>query len=148
MFLRDSPAVGGTKVELVNHSNLPTATGFHVVDYNQLSGTPCPCGIARRGLMDIPSAPYSLHVTEISQDARTHYHKRLTETYFILECQPTAALELDGQLLPVKPQMAVVIHPGTRHRAVGCMKVLIVASPKFDPQDEWFDESPPALTHD
>jgi hypothetical protein len=29
---------------------------------------------------------------------------------------------------------------GTRHRAVGRMKVLLVVFPKFDAADEWFDE--------
>ena len=48
-------------------------------------------------------------------------------------------MELDGEFVPVKPNMALVIHPDTRHRAVGNMKLLIVASPKFDPSDEWFD---------
>ncbi|GAB5403308.1 MAG: hypothetical protein Aurels2KO_15390 [Aureliella sp.] len=89
--------------------------------------------------MDVESVPYSLHVTEISVNAKTHYHKRLTETYFILESDPDAALELDGELHPVSPKTAFVIHPGTRHRAVGKMTVVIVASPKFDPEDEWFD---------
>ncbi len=89
--------------------------------------------------MEVDSVPYSLHVTQISTDARVHYHRRLTETYFVLECEEEAAIELDGQIVPLKPQMAVLIHPGTRHRALGKMKVLIVATPKFDPADEWFD---------
>jgi mannose-6-phosphate isomerase-like protein (cupin superfamily) len=89
--------------------------------------------------MEVDSVPYSLHVTTISIDARVHYHKHLTETYFVLECEADAQLELDGQCIPLKPHLAVVIHPGTRHRAIGQMKVLIVASPKFDPSDEWFD---------
>ncbi len=89
--------------------------------------------------MDEESVPYSLHLTEISVDARVHFHKKITETYFILECGPDAAIELDGERLPVKPRMAIMIPPGTRHRAVGEMKVVIVASPKFDPADEWFD---------
>lgn len=112
---------------------------YEIIDYPELPGIQCPCGTARRGLMEVESVPYSLHVTEISLDARAHYHKRLTETYFVLQCQTDAAIELDGQVLPLKPHMAVVIHPGTRHRALGQMKVLIVASPKFDPADEWFD---------
>ena len=112
---------------------------YEIIDYPELPGIQCPCGSARRGLMEVESVPYSLHVTEISLDARAHYHKRLTETYFVLQCQADAAIELDGQVLPLKPHMAVVIHPGTRHRALGQMKVLIVASPKFDPADEWFD---------
>jgi len=116
-----------------------TNAGYQVVDYNSLPGIACPCGTARRGLMDIASIPYSLHVTQIEATAKTHYHKHLTETYFILECEENAYLELDGERVPVRPQMAFAIHAGTRHRAVGNMKVLIVASPKFDPADEWFD---------
>ena len=50
-----------------------------------------------------------------------------------------AAMELDGERIPVRPGMCVLIRPGTRHRAVGRMKVLIIALPKFDPHDEWFD---------
>lgn len=78
-------------------------------------------------------------MTEISETARVHYHRRLTETYVFLECQPDAQMELDGERIPVKPGMSVMIRPGTRHRAVGHMKVMIVAIPKFDPADEWFD---------
>lgn len=114
-------------------------TSFEVIDYPQIPGTPCPCGIARRGLMDVGSVPYSLHVTEIAVTARTHFHKRLTETYYFLECEPGSHIELDGEPMPVHAGMAVLIHPGTRHRAVGKMKVLIVVTPKFDPADEWFD---------
>ncbi len=114
-------------------------SSYQVVDYNLLPGIACPCGTARRGLMDVASIPYSLHVTQIEATAKTHYHKLLTETYFILECEPNAYLELNGEHVPVAPHMAFAIHPGTRHRAVGNMKVLIVASPKFDPADEWFD---------
>lgn len=113
--------------------------GYEILDYPELPALPCPCGTARRGLLELESVPYSLHVTEISLDARAHYHKRLTETYFVLDCQEGAAIELDGQVLPLKPHRAVVIHPGTRHRALGRMHVLIVASPKFDSCDEWFD---------
>ncbi len=89
--------------------------------------------------MDVESVPYSLHVTEISRSAKVHYHKQTTETYFILDCGANATMELNGDVVPVKPQMAIVIHPETRHRAVGEMKVILVASPKFDPADEWFD---------
>ncbi len=122
-----------------NQSAPQPASGYEILDYPHLPGISCPCGTARRGLMQVESVPYSLHVTEISLNARVHYHKRLTETYFVLDCQPDAAIELDGQIIPLKPHLAIVIHPGTRHRALGRMQVLIVASPKFDPTDEWFD---------
>jgi mannose-6-phosphate isomerase-like protein (cupin superfamily) len=87
----------------------------------------------------VPEFPGTLHVTEISENARRHYHKTLTETYVILECGDDAQLELDGELISVQPLQAFVIPPGVRHRAVGRMKVLIVVIPEFNPADEWFD---------
>lgn len=113
--------------------------GYELIDFAQLPGVPCPCGTARRALADVPDFPGTIHVTEISADAKRHYHRRLTETYYILECGPEARLELDGEEVPVHPGTCVMIRPGTRHRALGEMKVLIVVFPKFDPEDEWFD---------
>ena len=116
-----------------------TPPGVEVVRYADLAGIPCPCGSAKRGFMASPGVPFSLHITTISETARLHYHKRLTETYLILECAPDAVLELNDCRLPLAPEMAILIPPGTRHRAIGKMKVAIVAWPKFDPNDEWFD---------
>ena len=113
--------------------------GFEVVDFRQLPGVPCPCGIARRGFSEVADFPGTVHVTDISSDARLHYHRRLTETYYILDCQPDAKMQLDDQRIDLAPGMCVLIRPGTRHRAIGPMKVLIVVLPKFDPEDEWFD---------
>jgi mannose-6-phosphate isomerase-like protein (cupin superfamily) len=62
-----------------------------------------------------------------------------TETYFVLECEPGAAIELDGERVPVQKGVAVMIPPGVRHRAVGKMTILNVVVPPFDPADEWFD---------
>lgn len=113
--------------------------GYQLVVFSELEGVECPCGIAKRGLMNAETVPYSLHLTEISATAKLHYHREITETYFFLECAPDAYMECDGEKVSVEPFTAMLIHPGTRHRAVGEMKVIIVASPKFDPSDEWFD---------
>ena len=113
---------------------------YHVADFSEIDGVSCPCGVARRAFADVDEFPGTVHVTEISADARLHYHKRLTETYYFLECRDDAQMQLDDDLIPVKPGMCIVIPPGVRHRAVGTMKVLIVVLPKFDPADEWFDE--------
>jgi mannose-6-phosphate isomerase-like protein (cupin superfamily) len=112
---------------------------YQVVDFAQVRGVACPCGIARRAFADVADFPGTVHVTEISADAKRHYHRRLTETYFILECGDGAAMQLDEDLVPVRPGVCILIPPGVRHRAVGRMKVLIVVLPKFDPEDEWFD---------
>ncbi len=116
-----------------------THSAYEIVDFQQLPATPCPCGQARRAFTEVDDFPGTVHVTEISVDAKRHYHRRLTELYYILECEPNAAIELQGQSIPVHPGMCVLIRPGTRHRAVGRMRVLIVVYPKFDPDDEWFD---------
>ena len=117
----------------------PTGRRWQVVDFDEICPIACPCGEARRAFADVDDFPATIHRTEISADARRHYHKRLTETYYFLECDAGAQMQLDDQLLDVHPGMCVMIRPGTRHRALGKMKVLIVVLPKFDPTDEWFD---------
>lgn len=118
----------------------PTTTHrYQVVDFADVKGVPCPCGTARRAFYEVKHFPGTVHVTDISEDAALHYHQRLTETYYFLECGPDARMQLDDDLLPVKPGMCILIPPGVRHRAVGKMKVLILVLPKFDPSDELFD---------
>jgi mannose-6-phosphate isomerase-like protein (cupin superfamily) len=112
---------------------------YEIVDFAKLEGVRCPCGVARRGLESVPDFPGTIHVTEISADAELHYHKRLIETYFFLECDADARMQLDDEIVPVRTGMCIMIRPGTRHRAIGRMKVLIVVYPKFDPADEWLD---------
>jgi len=97
------------------------------------------CGTARRAFNDVADFPGTIHRTEIALDARLHYHKRLTETYYILECDKDAQMQLGDEFVAVKPGQLILIRPGTRHRAIGKMTVLIVVLPKFDPEDEWFD---------
>jgi quercetin dioxygenase-like cupin family protein len=111
-----------------------------IIRFDDLPPVDCPCGQARRGLGERSDLPFTLHRTEITENARTHYHRALTETYYILECGPGAAIELDGRQVSVRAGDCIVIPPQTRHRAVGRMTVLIVVFPKFDPADEWFDE--------
>lgn len=110
-----------------------------VADLSAVEPVRCPCGWARRAFADMPGAAASVHRVEILEDARTHYHRHQTETYYVLECEPGAAVEVDGERVAVKPGIAVMIPPGVRHRAVGRMTILNVVVPPFDPHDEWFD---------
>jgi len=71
--------------------------------------------------------------------ARLHYHKRLTETYYISNATKTPRCKLGDEFVAVKPGQLILIRPGSAHRAIGKMTVLIVVLPKFDPEDEWFD---------
>lgn len=123
-----------------------TQTGYEVVDFANVPAVACPCGWARRAFADVTDFPGTVHVTEITEAARLHYHKKLTETYFILECEQDAQLQLDDERIAVHPGTCVMIRPGVRHRAIGRMKVLILVLPKFDAKDEWFDDDRPDTT--
>jgi len=112
---------------------------YEIADFADIPPVACPCGQARRAFGEVADFPATIHRTEISSEAKLHYHKRLTETYYFLECDAEAAMQLDGDTLPVRPGMCILIRPGVRHRAIGRMTVLIVAMPKFDPTDEWLD---------
>ena len=120
-------------------SDPATARRYRIVDFADVPGVECPCGTAHRAFADVAGFPATVHVTEISADAQAHYHERLTETYYFLECGPEASMQLDDELVPVRPGMCILIPPGVRHRAVGRMKVLIFVIPKFDPSDEWIE---------
>ena len=115
----------------------PDSNPWTVIDLESLPAVPCPCGLARRGLQECTTFPGTIHRTTITQDAQKHWHQRMTETYYILQCSSGAAMELDDQLLPVRPGMCIVIPPGITHRAIGQMEILNIVLPKFDPQDEF-----------
>jgi mannose-6-phosphate isomerase-like protein (cupin superfamily) len=110
---------------------------FQISRPAELPAVECPCGESRRAFLDDSDGVASLHIVDISTDARTHYHKRLTEIYYILEGE--GEMELDGERHAVRPGDAVLIKPGCWHRAIGRMRVLNVPVPVFDPEDEWFD---------
>ena len=72
---------------------------YRIVDFAPLTAVTCPCGTARRAFADVPDFPGTVHQTRITTDVRVHYHRRLTEVYYILECSPEAQMELDGHVL-------------------------------------------------
>lgn len=110
---------------------------YRLAQMDQVEPVPCPCGMARRAFCDDADGIASLHVVDIKSEARTHYHKKLTELYFVLEGQGT--IELDGDVFEVRPGTSILIKPGCRHRAVGDLKILNIPVPAFDAEDEWFD---------
>ena len=110
---------------------------FLITQLDDVPAVKCPCGFSRRGFAEPDNPVATIHLVDIQADAQTHYHKRLTEIYLILEGE--GFMELDGQLYPVKPMTSILIKPGCRHRAVGKMKIVNIPVPAFDPSDEWFD---------
>ncbi|MHC4335972.1 MAG: cupin domain-containing protein [Planctomycetota bacterium] len=110
---------------------------YIIAQLDEIEPVQCPCGQSRRAFVTPDNPLATLHVVDIAEDARVHYHKKLTEIYLVLEGH--GHMELDGQRVPVKPMTAILIKSGCRHRAVGRIRTVVVAMPAFDPQDEWFD---------
>jgi len=111
-------------------------SNFQIARLAEIEPTPCPCGQAKRAFVNDENDVASMHVVEIKQDSEKHYHRRMTEIYYVLEGE--GHIELDDQVHPLTPGTAVLIKPGCRHRAVGNgLKILNVPVPKFDADDEF-----------
>jgi len=110
---------------------------YFIAQLDQVPPVRCPCGFARRAFAEAADNVASLHVVDIEQNSRAHYHKRMTEIYLVLEGE--GQMELDGKRVPVKPMTAIYIRPGCRHRAIGKLRIVNIPVPAFDETDEWFD---------
>ena len=110
---------------------------YLLADLTTIPPVRCPCGFARRAFATSENTLSTLHVVDIQEDSRAHYHKKMTEMYLVLEGE--GHIELDGELVPIKPMTSIMIKPGCRHRAIGKLKIVNVAIPAFDERDEWFD---------
>lgn len=110
---------------------------YMIADLTAIPAVNCPCGLARRAFVTPDNQTATMHLVDILEDARTHYHKRMTELYLVLEGE--GQMELDGKLFPLKPMTAIFIKPGCRHRALGKLKIVNIPIPAFDETDEWFD---------
>jgi len=110
---------------------------YMIARFDDIDAVKCPCGFSRRAFVSPDNTLATMHIVDIEQDAKVHFHKKLTEIYLVLEGDGN--MELDGEMVPVKPFTAIFIKPGCRHRAVGKMRIINVSIPAFDPEDEWLD---------
>ena len=117
----------------------PTDKRYAIANFDEMEAVRCPCGFSRRAFCTPDNDVATIHYVDIQDDARTHYHKKLTEIYLILETEGECFMELDGELHQVRPMSTILIKPGCRHRAVGKMKIVNIPVPAFDPTDEHFD---------
>jgi mannose-6-phosphate isomerase-like protein (cupin superfamily) len=111
---------------------------YHKVQVNELPEIECCCGTTRRAFADLPDAPASLHLLKVKDEPTSHYHQKTAEIYLILEGE--GHLELDGEMIPVKPMSTVLIKPGCRHRAVGKLTLINIPVPKHDDNDFFYEE--------
>jgi len=112
---------------------VPDGGGFVIRDFGEVEPVRCSCGWVRRALTGEHNDRLSVHVVDIEADSKAHFHKTLTETYYVLE--GTGRIELDDQAYDIHPGMVIHIGVGTRHRAVGRLKILNIVTPPFDSDD-------------
>lgn len=112
-------------------------TGRYIVKHlDELNESRSTCGFRRAIFTDEDSGTLSMSVLRIS-DSRKHYHLKTSELYYVLDGE--GRIELDDDVVPLKPGTAVFIHPGVRHTAKGDVTTLIVGVPPFDKDDMFFD---------
>ena len=58
---------------------------FVIAELDTIEDSFCPCGTSKRAFMDEEEGVASLHVTTIKEDSKVHYHKKMTEIYYVLE---------------------------------------------------------------
>ena len=80
-----------------------------------------------------------MHLAEIRETARSHYHPTPSRVYDGLTRTADARMQRDQELIPVRAGSCILIRPESHHRALGQMTVLIPVLPKFDPTNEWID---------
>ncbi|MDC1006210.1 cupin domain-containing protein [Opitutales bacterium] len=110
---------------------------YKVADFSAIPSQTCPCGETKRAFLDDPEQTASIHIVTISEKSRMHYHKKMTEIYYVLE--GNGILEIDHEKIKLKKGISVLIKPGCRHRAIGNLTLINVPIPAFDIHDEWFD---------
>ena len=110
---------------------------YMIEQMDEIEAVQCPCGFSRRAFISEDNKAATLHIVDVTGKARSHYHKKLTEIYLVLE--GSGYMELDGEHVEVRPMTAIFIKPGCRHRAIGKMRIVNIAVPAFDQNDEWFD---------
>lgn len=94
------------------------------------------CGF-RRTLISSKDTPVAYVSHLIIDNSREHYHKIMTEYYYVIN--GSGEIFLDGESHPIKTGDIVVIPPLVRHTSKGDLEVLIFGAPALEADDIYFD---------
>ena len=109
-----------------------------IVRLRDLPITTCPCGSVQRAFSEISQGLASLHLVEVKEDSKLHYHKKQTEIYFILS--GSGEIEINKKIKKVFVGDAIFIPAGVVHRPLpgpSKMTLLNFVVPAFNANDEW-----------
>ena len=85
------------------------------------------CGQIRPLIEEKDGAAAEVHHLEITE-ARLHYHERTDEIYYVLA--GAGRMRLDDEEIELRPDVAVYVPRGVKHKAWGSLKVLVVCIPR------------------
>jgi len=85
------------------------------------------CGQIRPLIEEKDGAAAELHHLEII-DAKLHYHERTDEIYYVLD--GSGRMRLDEDEIELSKDVAVYVPRGTKHKAWGSLKVLVICIPR------------------
>jgi mannose-6-phosphate isomerase-like protein (cupin superfamily) len=107
--------------------------GYLARHLDDVTPVPCPCGSSTRIFTRDDGPIANIHVTHIC-DSQRHYHREVTEFYYILEGE--GVLEVGDDEIAVSPGLLVRIDKGTPHKGHGNFKTLVMGVPAWNPEDE------------
>lgn len=114
-----------------------TAKRFAVRRLDEVELEQSTCGHRRRLFSDGDDTPAYFHVVRI-RESKTHYHKRATEFYYVLEGH--GEMTVDGETFELSPGTMVKIDPMAVHSSSGDHLVLVVGIPDIAADDIFFPD--------
>ena len=91
------------------------------------------CGNVKELIKSSDFKEASVIIVTVNGETKKHWHKKLTEFYYILDGE--IDLELDDAVEHCEEGTLVMIKPGTAHKARGNGHILEISLPAFDPND-------------
>ena len=85
------------------------------------------CGQIRPLIEEKDGAAAEVHHLEIT-DAKLHYHERTDEIYYVLD--GAGRMRLDDHEIELRKDVTVYVPRGTKHKAWGNLKVLVICIPR------------------
>jgi len=100
------------------------------------------CGIMRELTNSKDFEDINLTHVIIENPTKKHYHKKLTEVYYVLK--GSVDVEIDGAIEHLEEGQMIMIFPGTNHKAWKTSKenaeILVICCPSWAEEDEIFVE--------
>ncbi|MBD3266479.1 cupin domain-containing protein [bacterium] len=112
-----------------------TAKRFSIRRLEEVEKEQSTCGYRQRLFTEGDDTPAFFHVVRITE-SKTHYHKRATEFYYVLE--GAGEMTVDGETFPITPGTVVKLDPGSVHSSTGDHLVLVVGIPDILQDDIFF----------